>query len=515
MLIKNLPLSKSDFSSGRFSQLADFVSKNWPSPTKPTHEESLNIIAITFGYASLEDASNNASEELHIKYSDRDLYAYSPIENLSKQMSRLDEDSKPSSHEFWMKVSTRYNEAQGFYSTWPHHLISRWNYNKVSLNLTDEMLGWLESDFDSIWCNNSKRHYSLFSANFNTNTAATIVTSLGKDLSLEHIEKTTIHENLDEDLIDALYQDAMSILLEQIMSMGSMQLSMYANLVGFSGHDFLAIANNAIGFPNLYEHMRRYLREKILPRKLITLFVAERGGNGFFRSYCELNVENFKAPDLYPIDDGKFAFQVQRVFGESTDFKSYSWKGVINSNSGELLAIAEGSYITGPASRGSSGFGLIDALDEVGDRDVEIVDLILDVLQDDIKNMYGEHIKKHDINMHLLFKDGNILTIASCERSKNSTKGIGMRLIHECITRLKQKYRRNIHVAMLINPLQYKPDAILSKSISSKRQMDIEKIANTALTLEEHPNVLNIYAKGCSDNDGISTFFRYIFEAEE
>ncbi|MBD8088507.1 hypothetical protein IFT48_00685 [Pseudomonas fluorescens] len=510
-LLKNLPLSTSDFTSGRFDCLCNFVKENWVYDKKISFEDSRENVAITLGYLNYAEAIESATEAFPECFLDDGGYLmWDPTSNLSKVI--FGESARTiDSLEHALDLSDKNKVAFEFFKSWPNHLVSRWKYGSTNCLLSEKVLAEIEDSFDSYWCNNSLQHYNFQTLEKSTASAATIAASMGGWVTIEQIRNSEIKDFLDPEIIDNLFQDALIQTIEYILGQSWTEVLKSFKGTGFSPNDANELSRNEKGFPNLSSHMRNFLNTVILPRKALSLFTYERGDNGFYRNTRAINPSKTPAKDYYKLGGHNFVFQSFSDDCEPSSFRSHSWTGQIQSDSGDIIAYAQGSYISGPAKKPSSGGELISAADSVGDQDVDILDYVLVQLQNEIMSEYGEHIDKQDINMERLFCDGNIVTLAIFERNPASTPGLGMELVSECLSRLKSKYKRNFHVASTINPLQYLRDSTLSGAVTDERISDSLKIQERLNSLRSHPNVKNLFFNIYDFKIGIKTAFKYMW----
>jgi hypothetical protein len=509
-LIEKLPLSTSDFISGRFDQLCKYVQENWRYNKAISFEDAKNKVAITLGYLDYMDAINSATNVFPKNMlAGNNHFFLDPIGNLAKIIYG-DKIGTSKSFDDAMLLVNRNKEVTAFYRSWPNHLISRWKFEETICNLSDATLSDLEHAFDSYWCNNSVKQYTFGTLPGRSTSAATITAAMDSWISIDKINNSTIMELIDPEISEKLFQDAMSETLRNVFEESWASLCFIFSELGFSPEDARALQKNESGFPNLYSHMRVFLDKVILARKAISLFTYPRNKSGFFCEPHKLSTEDVSAKDHYPLDQNYFVFSSYSDHCEPSSFRSHSWEGQIQNDSGEVLAFAKGSYFSGPAKKESGGGELISAADSVGDQDLETIDFVLSNLQQEIFEQFGESVEKQYINMLRLFCDGNLITIAICERSQTTSPGIGTDLISECLTRLKVKYKRNFHVASMINPLQYRRDSSLSMAITDQRVKDSIKIINKLNHLSQHPNVLNMYLGIHGFHEGTHTAFLYM-----
>jgi hypothetical protein len=509
-LIRNHPLSTSDFSSGRFDKLCKYVQENWRYNKVLTFEEAQNIVAVTFGYSSLIEAKNSATDKFPENLFNHENHFWcDPIGNLKGIIFHGAEKSLGSLDGAWAMVK-RNEEVAEFYSSWPKHLIGRWQFDAECCNLAEDTLSDLERCFESLWCNNTVRQTTIGTLPGRNTSAATITAIMDKWIDIEKIKNSAIEELIDPEIIEKLFQDATYETIRSILDESRQSVCRVLFGTGFSPEDAKALPKNSSGFPNLYSHMRELLETKILTRKAISLFTHTRSTSGFYIEPHKLEPANLPQKDHYPFGENYFVFNAYSDHCEPSSFRSYSWHGQIQNCSGDILAYAKGSYFTGPAKIESGGGDLISAADSVGDQDIDTLDYVLSELQAEILVEHSEDVDKHDINMQRLFIDGNLITIALFERHSLATPGIGTELISECLTRLKIKYKRNFHIASLVNPLQYRRDSNLVTAVSEQRMKDSFKIINKLNNLHEHPNVIKIYLNIHEYYEGLHTAFRYM-----
>lgn len=509
-LIKKLPLSTSDFISGRFDQLCKYVQENWRYNKAISFEDAKNKVAMTIGYSDYMDAMNSATDVFPKNlFAGNGHFFLDPTGNLA-EIIYGDTIATRTSFDDAMILVNRNKEVADFYRSWPNHLISRWKFEVTTCNLSDATLSDLEHAFDSYWCNNSVKQYTFGTLPGRSTSAATITAAMDSWVSIDKINNSTINELIDPEISEKLFQDAVSETLKNIFDESWASLYFMFSELGFSPEDAMALPKNESGFPNLYSHMSVFLEKVILARKAISLFTYSRNESGFFYEPHTLSAEGISDKDHYHLDKNYFVFSSYSDHCEPSSFRSHSWEGQIQKDSGEVLAFAKGSYFSGPAKKESGGGELISAADSVGDQDLEAIDFVLSNLQQEIFDQFGEAVEKQYINMLRLFCDGNLVTIAICERSPETNPGLGTDLIAECLTRLKVKYKRNFHVTSMINPLQYRRDSSLSMAVTDQRVKDSIKIINRLNHLNQHPNVLNMYFGIHGFHEGTHTAFLYM-----
>lgn len=505
------PLSQNDFDSGRFLLLAEFVRKNWPFGNAPDEIESLNIVAKTLGYMGYEDALSKATS---IPNSTSSIF-YDPVINFLKleiegSSERIAVPRKDDSY-FGMFAAPYTTPAKTFVDSWPINLVGRWNYEKRGCEFSKDFLDRIEGDFEKIWSNSSLSSNGFLSQLSNTNSAASYVINETSKKSMNELKSFSIEDVLDEGICEALLQDAAPKLINELLTVSDYSAEILIKETGMSMRDIWELPKSEDGFPSLYQHMRNYLITKLIKRSVMTLFITQREECGFYHpphAYDDMDEKKIDYPE--PLN---YIFNQRRDFMEENIFRSYSWESEVRSNTGDVLVSAVGSYIHGPSNKATSGFDLISALDEVGDYDVEIADMIQGVLQEEICEEEGEWVEKGHLNMQLIFRYGSLVTVTHWERSEYAEAGLGVELLEYTIDMLKKRFKRNMHVAAIIDAYQYKEDGQLHPAVSEQRLRDIKKISNTLSKLDRHPNVLRMFMRPSRIEVGMSAFTRHLTDA--
>jgi hypothetical protein len=505
---RKLPLSTSDFRSGRFDALAIFVRQTWPFSKRPTPEGALDLVAQTFGYSDYLDAARCATERPMPNHS----MLINPVSNLTRLLNLPKKDLDMSRFDLDMLAQAFGSdpEVNEFFKSWPMHLISRWNFENAPCNFQTTFLGELEPAFERAWSNNSKEKQPFATVTKNSTSAASIVPALVGEKTINELRELRIIDVIDAQVAEAILQDTMPVLFSELLCVNETSANDLIENTGLSMKDLWSLPRNESGFPNLYQHMRTVLNEVILNRPLMSLYELSRSDDGFYYTPYAIDSSGSKRGEA--LEEGTFVFDVVRDEIENDVFRTYTWYGQIQNEFGAIMAYVTGTYIAGPAQEDASSMDLISALDEMSDRDVEIIDIVLDSLQHEILENSGDVVNKSDINTRLLFNFGNMITISEWERSENATHGIGITLLNYCIDRLKKSFKRNMHVATIINPYQYKNDSGLFSTVAEQRIVDVKKVVVQLSKLRANSSVLNIYARSQILEDTENTFHKYCGE---
>ena len=506
-----LPLSSSDFSSGRFDEVAKFVYNNWPYNNIPTHEEALDIVAKTIGYKNYEVAKLSSTVEVST--------SYSIFFRFEENFLRLGYAPNPKWPDDSMDPASRLRSLLNcdflkneFVKSWPLNLLNRWNYENKPCSFGLEFVRSLEPFFETAWSNNLSNFNGFQTTLKHTSSAASVVATLASSLQLDALVAKNIAELLDDEVIEAIFNDAMSAVFREIFILNDSKAKSLIEHSGLSITDLLALPRDDSGFPGLFDHMREYLRNVILSRPAISLYTIERKDSSFYYEPRAINRDLVKPDDKYSVQTGEFLFSIERDDLESDRFRTYTWRSQLQDERGSVLAHAMGTYIAGSATKSASGFSLISAADEMCDDDVEVIDIVLTQLQSDILHEYGKTLDKGAINTKILFKHGNLVSILQWERSLHAQPGSGVDLINHTVDRLKKKFKRNMFIATIIHPYQYNNDAWMHSAIENQRQVDIGKIRKQLFKAGAHQNVLIIYTKGHVRAEGDSAFLKYCGE---
>lgn len=514
MFYSQIALSTDDIESGRFDQVATFIRENWPFAGKPSQVEALNILAQSLGYKDYAEAEGSASEVVVPGMCD----TYTISTNFSKlnhAPKKLPDDEPDHLKRLSILFGVNTN-ASDFVKSWPIELINRWNFEGKGCILTNEILKETQEVFEQAWCNRSISSNSFLTRIAGSPSASMLFTRLCPEISVTDIHDIQIGEVLDKELAETILQDIMPIVFDSLLSVSHGDVENLALATKMSLSDLRNLPRDEHGFPNLYQHLRAFLNNDILNRSASSLFLRERNGVGMYSSPYPL--QDYPGVEKIEVGGDIFYFHSHRDFIESEDFRTYTWNGQLRSDSGDILASASGSYIAGSSANEVSGFELISAVDETNDLDVRIIDVVLTYLQEMILDIHGKEVDKSIINTQLIFQDGNLVTLAHWERAGSAQKGSGIKLLELCLARLKRKYKRNIHIASLIQPSQYLDDARIVKSLDEQFGKDCKKITQCLMSLKRNPTVVGIYA--CPDElkEGISTFTEYCgshFESED
>lgn len=514
MLYRKVALSTDDIESGRFNQVAMFIRDTWPFDMKPSKTDALNILAQSLGYKDYAEAVENSSDVVIPGICDTRSISTNFAELSTTPQSLPDDEA---GHLERLSIILGVNRgANEFVKTWPLDLINRWNFEGKGCVLTSDILKECEGVFEQAWCNRSISSDSFLTRVANSTSASVLFSRLCPNISVEEIYDKKVVDVVDKELAETVLQDIMPSVFSSLLSVNYGDMVRLAEATRMSMSDLVNLPRNEIGFPNLYSHLREFLNKDILNRPASSLFLRERNNDGMYTSPHLL--QDHPGVEKIEVGSEHFYFSVTRDMIESEDFRTYTWSGQLQTASGDVLATASGSYISGSPTNEVSGFRLVSAADETNDLDVRIVDVVLSAFQEMIQDVHGQEVDKSIINTQLIFQDGNLVTLAHWERSKKSEKGSGVKLLELCLSRLKKKYKRNIHVACLIQPYQYTDDARLIKSLDEQFDKDCKKITKALMSLKTNPTVVGIYA--CDDQlkEGLSTFTEYCgshFNAED
>jgi hypothetical protein len=278
-----------------------------------------------------------------------------------------------------------------------------------------------------------------------------------------------------------------------------------------SMQDLWSLPRTESGFPSLYHHMRRRIKDDLLGRPVLDLYQTKRRENGFY--YFANDIVPCRGNVAEEVHEGHFEFAIESNCLESEVFRSYSCMGQLKSKGGDVLSKVSGRYVAGPARLDVSGMAFISALDEVCDEDVEVGDNLLSMLQEQIYAEDDELVEKSYINTRLIFGDGNLFILSNWERSEKAEKGAGIKLLEYCLGQLKKKYKRNICIAGLIEPNQYLSSAGSIDVVAEQCQKDRDKIWAQLRKVRRLPYVFGVHAASRSQAEGLSTFSRYCGES--
>lgn len=502
------PLSSSDFSQGRFAEVADFIRETWPYDNRPSEAESYEILAQSLGYSSFHEAKLSAKKTPspdHEIFMDvaRNFRRLGLAPNIEVDRSSL------APHEALAMLFGANPYESKFVESWPLKKLGRWNYALDPCIFDHDLLTSFEKDFEQAWSHPLKETDGFRTKRLNAHTATSLIAALHPDISQEELTSNTVGDLIDSETVEALFLDTMPVLFREIFCVSETTANAIVKGAKMSMSDVWALPQNETSFPNLYSHMREHLA-KLLNRKAISFYLKERADGSYSNFELEPDLSNrSRSRDVVA---GLFTFGIDRDELESEVFRTYTWTGQIRSQEGIILAHARGTYIAGPAKENISAFELISALDEMSDTDVQIIDVALDCLQQDILESSGEGVAKTDINVRLLFGHGNVVTVWEWERSEEAPSGLGAEIMMNCIDELKRKFKRNMYLAGLISPYQYLPDADFVQSLRDQRQVDITKIIKSVKVIAQHENVIGVFVKGYDHVDGDSKFFEYCGE---
>lgn len=512
MLKVNFALSTNDFTSGRFAEVAEFIRVNWPYENRPSDNEALEILSKSLGYKGYVEAQANATDVPAHRFTS----TYEVIRNFCELGLVPKEDREKKSLtglDFIAEAFCGNLFRSKFVETWPLKRLGRWNIEAAPCEFDHDLLKSFEDTFERIFTEAAPRlNGSGSGRRKGAPTAVSVIAGLNPDLTAHELEARSIGELIDPDTAEALLLDAMPMLLSEILCVTDSQASELVHSTGMSMDDIWALPRNEAGFPSLYAHMRTRLKP-ILDRKAIDLFLHPREGNGFYPFGGDENSGTRVVEKN--VEEGRFSFFLDRDEIESEVFRTYTWGGELKGSCGRLIAQVAGTYIAGPARRDTSAFDLISALDEMGGNDVEIIDSVLEVLSQEIFEEDGEEIAKGDLNARLLFESGNIVTIWHWERHAESERGAGAVLLAYCIDELKRKFKRDMHIAAIIKPYQYRNESGLLASLREQRMLDIKKISKAIIDVAHRGNVVQVILstrKGEEMTSADATFSEYCLE---
>lgn len=505
-----IALSTDDFSSGRFQQLANFIQLNWPFTPRPSDKDVLNILAQSLGYEGYAEALGQASE----KALSRAIGGYAVVNNFEKLEfgSQKSMNHKELIHSALESLMGRISPTTEFVQTWPLALVNRWNYKGDGCSLSAEFIKNAESDFAALWSNTLRNHNGFATESVNSTTAAVMISKMEPRLTGDQIRSGLIGDVLDAEVADAIVMDIMPLMLDEMLQVNQDEADALVAASGMSMTDLWELPRNESGFPNLYAHMKAFVRTELLTRKMSALYLLERNESGFFHEPLVLEGKGCKTT---PIGDYSFVFTAKNDEIDSDEFKSYTWHGQLKSASGKVLCCASGSLFTGAADQDNPGFELISAADETNDLDVEIIDMVLNVLQDLIYEKTDDEVDKGNVNTLLLFKFGNLMTLHHWERSSEASPGAGMRLLNLCINALITKFKRKVHLATLVDPFAYNDDALSMPSLVEERGQEIQRISKKLMSLNTSTGIVGIYIHEKYLREGPSIFSEYCLEQDE
>lgn len=501
MFDSKFALSTLDFTSGRFTKLVRFVCRNWPIGDGPTLSQAQEIVAKSLGYKDFHDAQLSASQVAVISQ----FYSWDLLRNFMNLKIIVDQE-----------VGGRFAES------WPIHTIGLWQEGE-SCDFSEKFLSQWEPEFASCWLYRRGYIEGMVRKHSNDNTAPKVVAALLNANSQPiDLATTKVEDILDNEVFEALFQDVMLGFLKEILSVNDFQAELLCKETGLSMRDLWNLPRSEAAFPSIYRYMRNFAKTELIKQSLLSLYTVERSERGMFDEFRALDQAGVKHKEI-GLKGRTLRFASCRdSLEEGGPFRSYTWLGQLVDDKGSILAAATGSYIAAPADMDISGFDLISAADECGDTDVEILNSMLTIMQeklfedelededfsDDI-----ELIPKSDINVGLLFCDGNIVTIHGWERHVDAPKGTGMLCLEECLKVLKRSFRRNMHVAIVIAPSQYTSNTDYLEVMKVRRGIDSLVITHHLSQLERLDFVLGIFCGAPEKKEGLETFAQYCAEA--
>ncbi|HBO5514623.1 TPA: hypothetical protein L4559_003518 [Pseudomonas aeruginosa] len=507
---KSLSISVDDIKSGRFEILAEFVRTNWPFKNRPSRAESLDIVARSLGYDDFGKAVARASEKVivsdffaHCVYDRFVELGYAPAEDSTNRNTRQSAVEDFFSGAMFLKNKA----ARDFVNTWPLELVGRWNYGSLPVHFGTELMSELEPLFEELWLYDYVSSNGFMTETIRTESAASLVASLSVGMSYEKISELKIGDFIDGELAESILQDVFPVFIKELLSVNSIEEEVLTKETGCSMKDLWRLPKNEQSFPSLYEHMRQHVKKNLLNRKAIDLFQCKRAKSGFYNDPTDFT--NSSGVQEVSVDGGTFRMKVERNHLDSEEFRSYGCVGQLKNCDGIILSQLYGTYVHAPARQDISGMDFISALDEVCDDDVEVGDLVLTALQSEILELDDEEVPKHSINVRLIFESGNLFILSGWERSERAEKGCGIELLFYVLSALKKKFKRNISVASIINPIQYSRSAEKSEGVQAQRKHDMGKIGAQLMQLQLHDAVVSLYIAGKNHSDGLSTFTQY------
>jgi hypothetical protein len=499
MFTRKIALSIDDFESGRFGQLSQFIQENWPFKNPPTADQSLDILAKSIGYVDVKDARNGATARAlsgatgnYAVKTNFTALNYAPKSKAKKKSG----DKHLDFLENLLPMNAHDEDSCIFVDQWPLELINRWNFGSENCILSPEFLTTLEDDFASLWCNSLQADNSRSKSMINATSAAIMTSTLYSDLTVAQMGKKTIADLFDDEMANALFQDVMPMLLDDLLSVHEGSAQKLINATGLSVTDLLELPRNESGFPNVYQHMRDYLKHVILPKKINTLFLRSKNKNGFYLDISEMDAGQRKSCKKIELDSGTFFFSLVKDSIDCEIFKTYAWGGQLHDQDGNLNVAVGGTYVVGPPDEQASGGELMSAVDETDSLDVDVIDALLESYQSIILDVHGREVEKVEINTQLIFESANIVTIGYFERASGTQKGLGREVLNSCFDSLQARFKRDMHVAAIMEPYQYKDDATLMPAFDDQCDQDIEKMADAMLQLHTHPYVVGVYTRG-------------------
>ncbi|MHD0644873.1 hypothetical protein ACYPKM_04550 [Pseudomonas aeruginosa] len=501
MFDKKTMISKEDVSSGNVIRLAEHIKDNWPSSTKISLEEAKEVLASSLGHDNYEGLISSATD-IPSKSVPDSITAYY---NISKKYKNLISELGISPKDIYNGCNTELAEIIG---KWPYDTLGRWGSDKSSCCLDGVDLSIIDEYFDEIFINNDKNHYPMLTTVESTNSVANIISSFHKNISHADLENKKIGDLIDGEIAEALVNDCAPKVIQKLLEINTSEI-MKAS--GIGSRELQKLPESELSFPMLYAHLRSRAAT-LLGQDALSVFTIKKRQDGFyfepmFRAFQDSHREILENCGI------EFIFNCHSDQISNETFKSYTWDGHLQDINGNLLCYAFGTYFAGPATKNSSGFALIDAADETNDSDVAIIDSVLDILQMQVEEEYGEDIEKGDLNLRTIFASGNLVTIIAVERNSSADKGLGITLIDKCLSKLKARYKRNMHVAALIYPFQYKDDSLMLESLSDEFHNDFEKIGSHFMNISYHPNVECVFLTKEEPRTGFGAMVPYYIHA--
>lgn len=464
MFDEQFSLSTDDFVSGRFTKVARIILKNWPRPEKINLSKAQEVLAVTLGYVDFHDAQKSATPTCPADQVLRPL-------GLEYRLNRI------------LQIGS--GACDDFLEMWPLHMLGRWNmagrpcmFGSEAINQAIEVFSEYfsieKNAVDGFHVEHTPSALSVLAIELKKRTYTELQKPLGSLISV--VARQAVFERA----IDSFFEEFFtSRYLKQICANSSM-----------SYIDIWKLPKNKSSFPDLYAALDS-LYDSWLHEPAVNRFYKARLPSGFYNDDPYPDRGREKKPSIITFPTYRVEVHLERIRLEDSPFRVYSLKARSFSNDGTSLAEAEGGFVVGH-KRSVSSAHLIEATEECGVAGVyaylKYIISSMEAMGMDITGLTPTNLDTEEI-----FYWGNLLIINYIERNEGAAPGAGLELIATVIKDLKRRYKRDLSVCGVVDPLQYRLAARQIADLEVRRAEDAKKLVKNFEKLHKRHGVTQVH----------------------
>lgn len=464
MFKERFSLSTDDFVSGRFTKVARIIQKNWPRPEKINLSKAQEVLAETLGYLDYHDAQKSATPTCPVKQVLRPF-------GLEYRLNRI--------------LQVESVVCDSFLEMWPLHMLGRWNmagrpciFGSESINqaieVFTEYFAIEKNTVDGFHVKHTQSALSLLATELKQKTYYELEKPLGSLIS------RAAGQVVFERAIDFFYDEFFT----------SRYLKQICENSGMSYIDIWKLPKNKSSFPDLYAALDD-LYNSWLHEPAINRFYKSRLPSGFYNDdpYPDRGRDNKASIITFP--NYRVEVHLDRISLEDSPLKAYRLKARSLRSDGTSLAEVDGGFVVGNKD-GVSSTHLIEATEECG------VAGVYAYLRHRISSIEGmgfdvNGLTPTNFDAGEIFYWGNLLIITYLERNERAAPGSGLELVDALIHDLKRRYKRNLSVCGVVDPLQYHLAAREIPALEARRFEDSKKLTSNFKKLHKRHDVNEVH----------------------